>query len=426
MPSSELSKICFTEAEAKNASDAAALLVPAAPLPPVFVWKDSASSIQTYSLSNSSHQNESAPVPVVVNDAAASAAPVGIPLETTPSATSTAVPPPSQSSKFAINAKVIQRTTSRQGREKQRWEAIPKRGQLYRLTTGAVPIMKDGRILLCSSSRKEEWILPKGGWDNDESLEESAIREVYEEGGVIGSLGPRLTEVVYETKKAKKRRLEREERLQNWSKNNEKVLPRSHDSVQSENDLSMNGPITVDDTTATPQAQKVIVSTTNNAKLVVSDADSTVAGAASRLRVSLEAEGSIGTAESVASTVATGGFDDTGSVASAASSDGTTHNTHVKLSLFVLYVSECLSEWPESGRGRKVVSIDEAISIMTVQNRPEFCAGLIEVKKKGLHAVSTAKREIQGSTVKVNTENTGSTNTTTPSGNESISADVHR
>eukprot|EP00957_Ditylum_brightwellii_P127133 9692984-Ditylum_brightwellii.AAC.1 len=140
----------------------------------------------------------------------------------------------------------------------------------------------------------------------------------------------------------------------------------------------MNGPITVDDTTATPQAQKVIVSTTNNAKLVVSDADSTVAGAASRLRVSLEAEGSIGTAESVASTVATGGFDDTGSVASAASSDGTTHNTHVKLSLFVLYVSECLSEWPESGRGRKVVSIDEAISIMTVQNRPEFCAGLIE------------------------------------------------
>ena len=38
----------------------------------------------------------------------------------------------------------------------------------------------------------------------------SALRETYEEGGVVGTLGPKLTLIEYETKKAKKRRLEME------------------------------------------------------------------------------------------------------------------------------------------------------------------------------------------------------------------------
>ena len=69
--------------------------------------------------------------------------------------------------------------------------------------------MRDGRILFCSSSRKEAWILPKGGWESDETMEESALRETFEEAGVLGTLGPVLDEIEYETRKAKKRRLER-------------------------------------------------------------------------------------------------------------------------------------------------------------------------------------------------------------------------
>lgn len=65
---------------------------------------------------------------------------------------------------------ILQTTESRNGRDLQRF-ATDKAGHLIRLTTGSVPIMANGKILLVSSSRKEEWILPKGGWENDESLE---------------------------------------------------------------------------------------------------------------------------------------------------------------------------------------------------------------------------------------------------------------
>lgn len=64
---------------------------------------------------------------------------------------------------------ILQTTESRNGRDMQRF-ATDKAGNLIRLTTGSVPIMANGMILLVSSSRKEEWILPKGGWENDESL----------------------------------------------------------------------------------------------------------------------------------------------------------------------------------------------------------------------------------------------------------------
>lgn len=66
---------------------------------------------------------------------------------------------------------ILQRTESRNGRDHQRFATDPLTGQMFRLTTGSVPILNDGRILLISSSRKEEWILPKGGWESDETLE---------------------------------------------------------------------------------------------------------------------------------------------------------------------------------------------------------------------------------------------------------------
>lgn len=74
-----------------------------------------------------------------------------------------------QWAKFKEN--ILQRTESRNGRDHQRFANDPETGHLLRLTTGSVPIMKDGRILLISSSRKEEWILPKGGWESDEEME---------------------------------------------------------------------------------------------------------------------------------------------------------------------------------------------------------------------------------------------------------------
>jgi hypothetical protein len=55
------------------------------------------------------------------------------------------------------------------------------------------------------------------------------------------------------------------------------------------------------------------------------------------------------------------------------------------MTLFPLYVSEVLERWPESGRIRKAVDIDEAIKIL--ESRSEFHAILLEVKAKGLHLV---------------------------------------
>lgn len=43
-----------------------------------------------------------------------------------------------------------------------------------------------------SSRGKREWILPKGGWESDETQEESAAREAWEEGGVKGCVARHL------------------------------------------------------------------------------------------------------------------------------------------------------------------------------------------------------------------------------------------
>jgi ADP-ribose pyrophosphatase YjhB (NUDIX family) len=90
----------------------------------------------------------------------------------------------------------------------QRWATDPCSGSSVRMVAGCIPIMRDGRILLVSSQKKSSWTPPKGGWELDECLEEGAIRECYEEAGVLGILGPQLVAFCVETCKARKRRLE--------------------------------------------------------------------------------------------------------------------------------------------------------------------------------------------------------------------------
>lgn len=52
-------------------------------------------------------------------------------------------------------------------------------------TFRCIPLTSDGNVVLISS-RTGDWILPKGGWERDETAREAAARETYEEGGVHG------------------------------------------------------------------------------------------------------------------------------------------------------------------------------------------------------------------------------------------------
>ena len=217
-------------------------------------------------------------------------------------------PPPSPkhlSSSFT--EKLIKDAQSRQGRSLQRWLVHSQTESLVREVAGTIPITKDGRIVLVSASRKKEWILPKGGWDSDETKEECAIRETYEEGGLLGKLGACLAPIDYESGKSKKRRFD------------------------STNSSDMKG--------LPPVAKK----------------------AKSELKESNEAQSIL--------------------------SPESPKLSFIRLLLFPLYLTEVKSEWPEKGRLRKLVDIDEAIRIMEKEDRLYFKRGLEIVKEKGLHLV---------------------------------------
>lgn len=49
-------------------------------------------------------------------------------------------------------------------------------------------VIKDNSILMVSSHHtKGKWVLPKGGWESDETALEAAKRETFEEAGVINT-----------------------------------------------------------------------------------------------------------------------------------------------------------------------------------------------------------------------------------------------
>lgn len=70
--------------------------------------------------------------------------------------------------------------TARTGRDKQRYGPNGER-----LVAGMVPLSPDRtQVLLIQSSGGKGWVLPKGGWETDESCEDAARREAWEEAGI--------------------------------------------------------------------------------------------------------------------------------------------------------------------------------------------------------------------------------------------------
>jgi len=53
------------------------------------------------------------------------------------------------------------------------------------------------KVLLIHRPRYDDWSFPKGKLDSGESLQETALREVLEETGLVCRLGSRLPEVIY-------------------------------------------------------------------------------------------------------------------------------------------------------------------------------------------------------------------------------------
>jgi len=258
-----------------------------------------------------------------------------------------------------INLKVKAQTISRNGRQTQRWYTDPATHTVYRKTTGCIPVLKNGKILFCSASRKSEWILPKGGWEKDEAMEESAIRETFEEAGVFGIIGPTLNEISYETRKGKKRRIEYEEvqrkakQIREAHSSSPKALPQSEEATTPH---IVSFPKNRIDSSA-------VRDTCRDEKNV---AQTTIQKSHSYDQHQMKPIQNLCDGDNV----------------SVASESSLSH-THVKMTLFPLYVTEVMETWPEQGRFRKIVGIDEAIQI--AQSRPYFQTALKELKERNLH-----------------------------------------
>eukprot|EP00993_Chasmostoma_nieuportense_P005223 NODE_5853_length_602_cov_4.640000_g5688_i0.p1 GENE.NODE_5853_length_602_cov_4.640000_g5688_i0~~NODE_5853_length_602_cov_4.640000_g5688_i0.p1 ORF type:complete len:193 (-),score=63.85 NODE_5853_length_602_cov_4.640000_g5688_i0:23-559(-) len=77
---------------------------------------------------------------------------------------------------------------ARVGRQKQRYTDAGERQ-----VAGCIPMRMHGgeiQVLMLTSRRGKKMIFPKGGWDADETVDEAAVRECWEEGGVTGVLDP--------------------------------------------------------------------------------------------------------------------------------------------------------------------------------------------------------------------------------------------
>ncbi|KAH7485296.1 hypothetical protein KRP22_006445 [Phytophthora ramorum] len=85
------------------------------------------------------------------------------------------------------DAKIAPTLTSEIGRAKQRFDDDGRR-LLSCIVVSRRTEDGGGDVLLISSSnpKRDDWILPKGGWNEGEGIEKAAWRELVEEGGVNG------------------------------------------------------------------------------------------------------------------------------------------------------------------------------------------------------------------------------------------------
>ena len=252
------------------------------------------------------------------------------------SSASTAVVASAASSQLPLSREftdnLVKCNSSRQGRSLQRWLVHSQTEELVRQVAGTIPITRDGRIVLVSARKKSEWILPKGGWDTDETREECAARETFEEGGLLGRLGPCLDPIDYERSKAKKKRLN-------------KMLSEGGSEVPR------------------PPISK---------RLKKEDGKSSYSPTGPELtdQAKTESKSTLGLSPA---------------------KENTKNYSYVRMLLFPLYVSEVKNDWPEKGRLRKLVDIDEAIQIMEQENRGYFKRGLEMIKERGLHQAFSLK-----------------------------------
>ncbi|KAE8885634.1 hypothetical protein PF003_g30368 [Phytophthora fragariae] len=77
---------------------------------------------------------------------------------------------------------------SRVGRDKQRYDGHTRLLVCIVVSRRQRGAAADEFLLISSSKHPTQWILPKGGWENDESAVECALREADEEAGVTGDI----------------------------------------------------------------------------------------------------------------------------------------------------------------------------------------------------------------------------------------------
>jgi 8-oxo-dGTP pyrophosphatase MutT (NUDIX family) len=75
-------------------------------------------------------------------------------------------------------------------------------GVVWRRRRGEVEV-----VLVHRPAPRDDWSLPKGKLDPGERHRDAALREVHEETGLRCRLGPRLTEIRYETPRGEDKRV---------------------------------------------------------------------------------------------------------------------------------------------------------------------------------------------------------------------------